>query len=91
MIVKDHLKQDIDSREVEGLVRRLHSEAKFKLKEEIINDPAKRGYAGKQPAQIAKLINQEPCRICVIWTALAYAKNGVDANDVKDAMREVTP
>jgi hypothetical protein len=67
-----------------------------RIKEEIENDPYKRGYAGKSDDEIAKLMNepfftektvQEYCmpRITEIINAIPSAANTVEKEDISTA------
>jgi hypothetical protein len=75
---------------------KLSNLVKEKIKEEIINDPVGRGYAGKTDDEVMQLLNepyevdvvvieQRPARINQILLGIADTPNVITADDVFDA------
>ena len=74
----------------------LKEEVSKRIKDEINNDPANRGYAGKTDKEIADLINApiivqtvvettEPSRFLAILSGVPFGPNTVTEQDVADA------
>lgn len=71
-----------------------------RIKEEIENDPMKRGYAGKSEEEIVALMNapfttietvevQHEPRVMTVVNAIPYAQNTIKKEDVKETVTKL--